>query len=42
MKSGLTVRADNAVSVLESLRQLSGMDVLVGIPEDKAGRNGGN
>lgn len=32
MKSGLTVRSDNAESVLESLRQLSGMDVLVGIP----------
>ncbi|EAA7932883.1 hypothetical protein ID86_26305 [Salmonella enterica subsp. enterica] len=41
-KSGLTVRADNAVSVLESLRQLSGMDVLVGIPEDKAGREDGS
>ena len=38
MKSGLTVRADNAGSVLESLRQLSGMDVLVGIPQDKAAR----
>jgi hypothetical protein len=42
MKSGLTVRADNAVAVLESLRQLSGMDVLVGIPEDKAGREDGS
>lgn len=40
MKSGLTVRTDNAASVLESLRQLSGMDVLVGIPEDKAAREG--
>lgn len=38
MKSGLTVRTDNAASVLESLRQLSGMDVLVGIPQDKAAR----
>lgn len=38
MKSGLTVRTDNAESVLESLRQLSGMDVLVGIPKDKAAR----
>lgn len=40
LKSGLTVRTDNAASVLESLRQLSGMDVLVGIPEDKAAREG--
>lgn len=32
MKSGLTIRADNAESVLDSLRALSGMDVLVGIP----------
>lgn len=32
MKSGLTIRADNAESVLESLRALSDMDVLVGIP----------
>lgn len=39
-KSGLTVRTDNAVSVLESLRQLSGMDVLVGIPADKTARDG--
>ncbi|KFC07531.1 phage protein [Trabulsiella guamensis ATCC 49490] len=38
MKSGLTIRADNAASVLESLRQLSGMDVLVGIPADNAAR----
>lgn len=42
MKSGLAIRADNAESVLESLRQLSGMDVLVGIPEDKAGREDGS
>lgn len=40
MKNGLTVRADNAAAVLGSLRQLSGMDVLVGIPEDKAAREG--
>lgn len=39
MKSGLKVRVDNAASVLESLRQLSGMDVLVGIPADKAARD---
>lgn len=40
MKNGLTVRADNAAAVLESLRQLTGMDVLVGIPADKAAREG--
>ncbi|HBX5140844.1 TPA: hypothetical protein MH390_19525 [Klebsiella pneumoniae] len=33
MKSGLTITTDNADAVLESLRQLSGMDVLVGIPD---------
>ena len=33
MKSGLTITTDNAESVLESLRQLSGMDVLVGITD---------
>jgi len=33
VKSGLTVRADNAAAILDSLRQLSGMDVLVGIPD---------
>ncbi|MGU3521578.1 hypothetical protein ACLBW2_00525 [Enterobacteriaceae bacterium C23F] len=42
MKSGVTVTQDNAQSVLESLRQLSGMDVLVGIPADKAGREDGS
>ncbi|RAW93843.1 MULTISPECIES: hypothetical protein [unclassified Photorhabdus] len=41
MKSGLTVRKDNATSVLESLKKLSGMDVLVGIPADKAAREDG-
>lgn len=41
MKSGLTVRADNAASILESLKKLSGMDVLVGIPADKAEREDG-
>jgi hypothetical protein len=39
VKSGLTVKTDNSLSVLESLRQLSGMDVLVGIPADKASRD---
>ncbi|MDU5474017.1 MULTISPECIES: hypothetical protein [unclassified Pantoea] len=38
--SGLTVRADNAAAVLESLRQLTGMDVLVGIPTERAAREG--
>lgn len=42
MKSGLTIRTDNAESVLESLRALSGMDVLVGIPADKAQREDGS
>lgn len=42
MKSGLTIRADNAESVLMSLRALSGMDVLVGIPADKAAREDGS
>lgn len=41
MKSGLTVRADNAAAVLESLKKLSGMDVLVGIPEGNAPREDG-
>lgn len=40
MKNGLTVRADNASAVLDALSQLSGMDVLVGIPADKAERDG--
>lgn len=41
MKSGVTITADNADSILESLRQLSGMDVLVGIPEGNAAREDG-
>jgi hypothetical protein len=32
MKSGLTIREDNYASVLDALKQLSGTDVLVGIP----------
>ncbi|MCE0031968.1 hypothetical protein LVT43_20795 [Klebsiella pneumoniae] len=32
MKSGLTIRSDNYSSVLDALKQLSGTDVLVGIP----------
>lgn len=41
MKSGLTVRADNSASIIESLKKLSKMDVLVGIPSDKAAREDG-
>lgn len=41
MKSGLKVRKDNAESVLSSLRALSKMDVLVGIPEANATRKEG-
>lgn len=41
MKSGVKVTADKAADVLASLRQLSGMDVLVGIPESKAEREDG-
>jgi hypothetical protein len=40
LKSGVTVRSDNAADILESLKALSGMDVLVGIPADKAAREG--
>lgn len=39
MKSGLNVLADNAASALESLKELAGMDVLVGIPADSAARD---
>ncbi|NHB89735.1 hypothetical protein [Photorhabdus tasmaniensis] len=41
MKSGLTVRADNAAAILASLKKLSGMDVLVGIPAENATREDG-
>ncbi|HKS34803.1 MAG TPA: hypothetical protein VJS14_13850 [Enterobacteriaceae bacterium] len=41
MKSGVTITADNADAILESIRQLSGMDVLVGIPEGNAAREDG-
>lgn len=41
MKSGLTVTTDNADSVLAALAKLSGMDVLVGIPEGNAAREDG-
>lgn len=41
MKSGLTVRTDNASSILEALKKLSKTDVLVGIPAEKAVREDG-
>ncbi|MEK0247814.1 hypothetical protein QFI66_006745 [Raoultella sp. BAC10a-01-01] len=41
MKSGLTVRENNYAGVLDALKQLSGTDVLVGIPADKAQRDDG-
>ncbi|BBQ66610.1 hypothetical protein ABEL12_25545 [Klebsiella pneumoniae] len=41
MKSGLTIREDNYSVVLDALKQLSGTDVLVGIPADKAEREDG-
>ncbi|WP_145476216.1 hypothetical protein [Yersinia similis] len=41
MKSGIKVRKDSADSVLSSLRALSKMDVLVGIPEANATRKEG-
>ncbi len=42
MKSGLTIREDNYSNVLDALKQLSGTDVLVGIPADKAERKMGH
>lgn len=41
MKSGLAVTTDNADAVLAALAKLSGMDVLVGIPEGNAAREDG-
>ncbi|GKX47976.1 MULTISPECIES: hypothetical protein [Pectobacterium] len=41
MKSGVTVTADNADSIIDALTRLSGMDVLVGIPEGNASRDDG-
>lgn len=40
MKSGLTVTKDNSVDVLSALREISGMDVLVGVPASSASREG--
>lgn len=42
MKSGLTVKTDNAASILDALKALSGMDVLVGIPAANATREDGS
>ncbi|MEN4571804.1 hypothetical protein ABEG61_12895 [Pantoea agglomerans] len=42
MKSGLTVRGDNAQSILDALKELVNKDVLVGIPESKDERDDGD
>jgi hypothetical protein len=42
MKSGLTVRGDNAQSILDALKELANKDVLVGIPESKDERDDGD
>ncbi|SKA20248.1 hypothetical protein [Pantoea eucalypti] len=42
MKSGLTVRSDNAQSILDALKTLTNKDVLVGIPESKDERDDGD
>ena len=42
MKSGLTVRADKAQSILDALKTLADKDVLVGIPESKDERDDGD
>lgn len=39
MKSGLTVRSDNAQSIIDALHELTKKDVLVGIPEGKGARD---
>lgn len=41
MKSGLTIRRDNAQSVLDALKKIGNKDVLVGIPSDRAARGEG-
>lgn len=41
MKSGLTIRADTAQSILDALKTLANKDVLVGIPESKDERDDG-
>lgn len=42
MKSGLTIRADTAQSILDALKTLANKDVLVGIPESKDERDEGD
>ncbi|EMA1800166.1 hypothetical protein SD377_000769 [Cronobacter turicensis] len=42
MKSGLTIRADSAKSILDALKTLANKDVLVGIPESKDERDDGD
>jgi hypothetical protein len=42
MKSGLTVRSDNAQSILDALKTLANKDVLVGIPQSKDERDDGD
>lgn len=42
MKSGLTVRSDNAQSIIDALRVLTKKDVLVGIPESANSRDDGD
>ncbi|MHB9327429.1 hypothetical protein ACP3S7_07765 [Phytobacter ursingii] len=41
MRSGASITGDNAEAILDALRQLSGTDVLVGIPEGNAPREDG-
>ncbi|EME2055572.1 hypothetical protein VWS57_001915 [Cronobacter sakazakii] len=42
MKSGLSVRADKAQSIVDALKTLANKDVLVGIPESKDERDDGD
>ncbi|MDU5475936.1 hypothetical protein [Pantoea sp.] len=42
MKSGLTIRADTAQSILDAIKTLANKDVLVGIPESKDERDDGD
>lgn len=42
MKSGLTIRADTAQSILDALKTLANKDVLVGIPESGDERDDGD
>lgn len=41
MRSGASITGDNAAAILDALHQLSGTDVLVGIPEGNAPREDG-